>query len=38
MAPVDIILFNLAEVKKFGKTRSHIIAEALEKGKVLYER
>ena len=38
MAPVDIILFNLAEVKRFGKTRSHIIAEALEKGKVLYER
>ncbi|MEI6425313.1 MAG: nucleotidyltransferase domain-containing protein [Lentisphaerota bacterium] len=38
MAPVDILLFNLAEVKRLGKTRSHIIAEALEKGKVLYER
>jgi len=36
--PVDLLLFTPAEFRRWRSCRNHVVAEALEEGKVLYER
>ena len=36
--PMDILVYTPDEIEKWRKTTNHIVTEALESGKVLYER
>ena len=36
--PIDLLLFTPAEVSKWQTARNHVIAQALARGEVLYER
>ncbi len=36
--PVDILLFDASELKRWRDTTNHVIARALKEGVVLYER
>ena len=36
--PIDVLLFTSAEVERFRSSQNHVIAEALQHGRVLYER
>jgi uncharacterized protein len=36
--PIDLLLFTPSEVSRWRSCRNHVVAEAFEEGKVLYER
>jgi predicted nucleotidyltransferase len=36
--PVDILFFTPEEVRKWRRTTNHIISEAFQEGKIIYER
>lgn len=36
--PIDILLYSADEVEQWRSSRNHVIAKALEEGRVVYER
>lgn len=36
--PADVLMYSVEEVKEWGNSPNHVIARALEKGQIVYER